>query len=1161
MIKNHSFSLLILLLCMIGVDVSAHDIEVLNTDGVSIYYNYINDNTELAVTFAGDWYGYVNNEYSGVVVIPEEVTLEGRTLKVTRIDNSAFSGCYDLTSITIANSVTSIGDYAFEECRSLTSVIIPDGITSIGKYTFENCPGLTSVNIPNSVTSIGDYAFDCCTNLTSITIPNNVTTIGVGAFEYCNGLTSIDIPNSVTSIEDYTFASCNNLTSITIGNNVASIGNYAFAGCRSLTSITIPNNVTSIGDFALYKCSGLTSIDIGNGVTSIGNDAFWECTNLTSVTMGNSVTSIGEFAFYGCSCLKSITIPQSVTHIGSDVFFNCYDLNAVHISDLEAWCNIQFDGAFFGRYHLYLNGNEITNLTLPESVTSVGNYAFAKCYRLISITIPNGVSSIGHNAFSNCSNLQNIYCYSKQVPETGNNVFEYSNNDATLHVPAASVSAYQATKPWKNFKEIVALSTQEDDTDDANYLPFVEGGKQWHVVRSDNDSGCHLENYMMNEEAVKDGKTYIKMSRSEDDLDVIYDTGLFREEDRKIYIFDDERQEEHLMFDYSLKEGDTYETFSYDEEKMVTYKVLSVDDYTEGPQVRREVYDEKTGNLITHSRYLQKWTVCRTDDNSIQKTWIEGVGSLEGPLENLHDVVLPDLSKDYLAYVEKYSGYLYLPFSFYDTLNKQAHGCDLPTSESNKEYDDELNHLTYELEGDRLHVYGEVFGNCGPNQYAYFYEKPTDDPLVHRIEFEIQEVEPLYWCKGLHATDFYVPGFDPNINYIVVDNQGEEHPVINKTQQMAYRPFVEDGKVWKVGSTMIRDNLVKMVEYYYFDGDTIIDGKTCKQMMCQRYVNPDHPDYAIISQYPFLRYVGAWYEENKKVYLYNAIGNKMLMYDFSFDDYATLQIHGQSYVIGPKQAGGMKGFKGVYRDVMMLWDEEQNIYNTTWLEGVGGIDGPTVSVYLGEENHALFLMSCTVGDEVIYLNDEYEDGATPAEARKRRIVFTHTIKIQPKARIKQEESDACINSSERDVVRPKVKALMRNGPEESMYGEYNDQQLCINLDPLDDAYQVRITDESGKAVYEKDINAGSIVGLNIDISTYAKGRYTVTVENSGESFTGKFGAGNADANGDGGVNVADVDYVIEHIGEAFDEKNKAADVNDDGEINVADVDYIIERIK
>ena len=776
-----------------GVDVSAHEIEVPNTDGVTIYYNYINNNTELAVTFAGSWYGYVKNEYSGVVVIPEEVTLEGSKLKVTRIDNSAFSGCYDLTSITIPNSVTSIEEYAFCECRSLTSVIIPDGITSIEKYTFESCSGLTSVIIPNSVTSIGDYAFDGCTSLASIIIPNHVTTIGIGAFGYCNGLTSIDIPNSVTSIEDYTFEGCKNLTSITIGNSVASIGNYAFAGCRSLTSVTIPNSVTSIGDYTFFECYGLTSIDIGK-----------------------SVTSIGEWAFYSCSSLKSITIPRSVTHIGNSVFFNCYDLNKVFISDLEAWCNIQFDGDFFSRYHLYLNNKEITNLIIPESVTSIGNYAFAKCYRLISITIPSGVTNIGDYAFWFCSNLQNIYCYAEQVTETGDKVFENSNYDAMIHVPAASISAYQAAEPWKNFKEIVALPSKDD-----------------------------------------------------------------------------------------------------------------------------------------------------------------------------------------------------------------------------------------------------------------------------------------------------------------------------------YRPFVEEGKVWKVGnSTSISDNLVNVVDYYYFDGDTIIDGKTCKQMMCQRYVGPDFSDDYWTPK-PFLTKVGAWYEENQKVYFYDEDKQAMVIkYDFSIGDNESLQLIDDypSFIIRPRQSGEIEGFKGVYRDVMI----NQNVKSTTWLEGVGGIEGPTRNVYAEATDHSPeFLMSCTVGDEVIYLNDEYEDGATPEGARKKRFDFTHTIKTKPKSRT-------------------------RMGEEQSLYGEYNDQQLGINLDPLDDAYLVSITDESGKAVYEKNVYAGGIIALNIDISAYAKEHYAVTIENSYESFTGEFKTETTgiDVDGDDILTAKDITAVVNVIaGKITDEAiMSAADVNGDGVVNVADIIKIANEI-
>ena len=200
------------------------------------------------------------------------------------------------------------------------------------------------------------------------------------------------------------------------------------------------------------------------------------------------------------------------------------------------------------------------------------------------------------------------------------------------------------------------------------------------------------------------------------------------------------------------------------------------------------------------------------------------------------------------------------------------------------------------------------------------------------------------------------------------------------------------------------------------------------------------------------------------------------MYDFSANAYDTLQINSQRYIIEPRQTGGLKGFKGVYRDVTnhMAW-------KTTWLEGVGGLYGPTINIFPGRLSPAWFLMSCTVGDAVIYLNDVYEDGATPDAARKKRIDFTHTIKIKPKTR------------------------MMRT-PEQPLYGEYNDQQLGINLNLLDDAYLVRITGETGKTIYEKSIDAGNIMGLSIDISAYTKGRYTVTIENSQESFTGEFDA-------------------------------------------------------
>ena len=247
---------LVFMMMLLTSTVSAHDIEVKNADGVTIYYNYINEGTELEVTSF--------KKYEGNVVIPEEVNYMNRILKVT-----------------------SIGEEAFRNCSGVIS------------------GGLTSVTIPNSVTSIGNYAFSCCNRLTSVTIGNSVTSIGICAFELCGRLPSVTIPNSVTTIGTKAFSGCSHLTSVTIGNSVTSIGNSAFSDCSGLTSVTIPNSVTSIGDLAFSGCSGLTSVTIPNSVTSIGMWAFQECNGLTSVTIPSSVTSIGDYAF-DCKNLATV---------------------------------------------------------------------------------------------------------------------------------------------------------------------------------------------------------------------------------------------------------------------------------------------------------------------------------------------------------------------------------------------------------------------------------------------------------------------------------------------------------------------------------------------------------------------------------------------------------------------------------------------------------------------------------------------------------------------------------------------------------------------------------------------------------------------------------------------------------------------------------------
>ena len=625
----------------------------------------------------------------------------------------------------------------------------------------------------------------------------------------------------------------------------------------------------------------------------------------------------------------------------------------------------------------------------------------------------------------------------------------------------------------------ITMFAQEEQND---YLPFVELGKQWHVVSNPTNPyvPCSFERYEMYDQEEVDGKTYVRVGLVQEDSDVDgwEEIGLFREENRRVYKYVAGR--DVLMYDFSLKEGDTFACeIGFDEP--VICKVVKQGWLEDGPQI--QMLDSLTadGEWTFKYRKLRTWTI--GFDNGLGEynelmTWVEYIGALKNMFS------LPGMvgRMSCLAYMERhdeyYNDYLYLPFLLYNMYGP-IYGCNMPKKAAEWS-EDWVSQYTYELEGDRLHVHGKDVLNCAGNYYAYFTEEPTDDPSVHKLHFRIKEVGPETTCSSFYTTDFYIPGFSPIYNYIVVDDQGEEHSVINKTPQNEYRPMIEDGKVWKVGGRGT-GNPVQFVEYYYFEGDTIINGKTCKQMMRYVYYGPNYPDLYLIDPLPELSYIGAWYEEDQKVYFCNAINNQFrLMYDFSLNTNDTLWINKDypSYVVGPKQTGGLEGYKGVYRDVMWSGDGEP-YYNTTWLEGVGGIDGPIINVYLGEEYHALFLMSCVVGDEVIYYNDEYEDGATPAGARKNRFDFTHTNKLKPKTRVRSEE-------------------------EPSLYGEYNDQQLDINLGLLDDTYQVCITDGSGKAVYEKVINAGNIVALNIDISDYAKDHYTVTVENSRESFSGEF---------------------------------------------------------
>ena len=347
------------------------------------------------------------NEYAtDEIVIPSEIS--GK--KVTYIDQSAFMGNTTLISISIPDTVTGIGDYAFADCWRLTNI-----------------------DIPNSVTHIGEHAFSG-SGLTSVSISNRITTISYYAFNYTE-LRSVIIPNSVTSIENYAFAGCANLTDVYYNGteeewNEISIGD----GNSPLTSAAIYFYEITDGKVTITECD-----------TSVTGELV-----IPSTIEGYPVTSIGGYAFFSCSNITSIIIPDSVTNIEDSTFLNCGSLKSIIVDDNNPnYCSI--DGVLFNKNKIILilhpSGKADIEHIVPDSVTSIGNNAFADCSNLTSITIPDSVTNIGNDAFLNCGSLTNI-TIPDSVTSIGNSAFYGCESLTNITIPNSVTSIGEGAFVW-----------------------------------------------------------------------------------------------------------------------------------------------------------------------------------------------------------------------------------------------------------------------------------------------------------------------------------------------------------------------------------------------------------------------------------------------------------------------------------------------------------------------------------------------------------------------------------------------------------------------------------------------------------------------------------------------------------------------------------------
>jgi hypothetical protein len=344
--------------------------------------------------------------------------------------------------------VTRIGDQAFMSKSGLTGVIIPDSVINLGNYAFAYCPILTSASLGNKITTIGTYAFYNCFLLAGIAFPSSVIRIGDWSFNSCTSLTNLTIPGKVINIGDGAFYNCAHLAGVTIPGSVTNIGHNAFYSCTNLTGVSVPNGVVNVGNYTFASCTSLTHITIPKSVTSIGGGAFDYDTSLATITvdpLNSFYRSADGVLFnrnqtlliqYPAGKAGGYTVPESVTSIGDYAF-----MFAAGLTDVALGGSVTNVGDFSFHYCTSLAG-----VTLGGSVARIGSYAFHACASLGRIVLPNSVTNIGNNAFMNCSNLASITLGSR-LALIGDGALSSCSNLVTVHfkgnAPGLGSSVFQ----------------------------------------------------------------------------------------------------------------------------------------------------------------------------------------------------------------------------------------------------------------------------------------------------------------------------------------------------------------------------------------------------------------------------------------------------------------------------------------------------------------------------------------------------------------------------------------------------------------------------------------------------------------------------------------------------------------------------------------------
>jgi len=384
------------------------------------------------LTQIGNYCFYNSSNLGGDIVVPSNTKLIGEY---------AFSPCA-ITSVSLQGDTT-IGKRAFYNCKNIKTIDLGDGKTSLSEGCFTGCSEVQEINIGNGVDIIPDNAFSACTKLTTVDFGDTITSIGNGAFKGTNLTGELDFPDTLETIGDSSFEGLKNINgTITIPSNLTQIGNSAFKNCAGVTGLVLNEKISQIGNSAFEGCSGITGeIVFPSTCVTIGNSAFKSCSNLSSVVFKTGVETIGNSAFEECVLLGSVDFGESVVTIGDRAFFHCIKIpELIFPNSLLSIGSYAFGTKTSGStssssYLGYIRVDEsnqmrISNIVMSENIKHIGTGAFLGCANLTSVSVPDTLETVGNSVYA--------YCYGLKTYNLPNLMFEESSS-CFLKIPLSNV--------------------------------------------------------------------------------------------------------------------------------------------------------------------------------------------------------------------------------------------------------------------------------------------------------------------------------------------------------------------------------------------------------------------------------------------------------------------------------------------------------------------------------------------------------------------------------------------------------------------------------------------------------------------------------------------------------------------------------------------------